>query len=76
MAGAVSAACDFKRQVVYPATLDIGVRVEEIGRRSFAISRALSSKHDELVAVASSVNAWVITRKADRSAAGGGQGGS
>ena len=30
-----SASCDFKRQVVYPATLDVGVRVEKIGRRSF-----------------------------------------
>jgi len=26
----VSTSCDFKREVVYPATLDIGVRVEEI----------------------------------------------
>jgi acyl-CoA thioester hydrolase len=26
----VSTSCDFKRQVVYPATLDVGVRVERI----------------------------------------------
>ena len=34
----VSASCDFKRQVVYPATLDVGLRVERIGRRSFEMS--------------------------------------
>ena len=56
----VSTACDFKREVVYPATLDIGVRVEEIGRRSFAMRYGLFLRGtSELVAVATSVNAWV-----------------
>ena len=31
----VSATCHFKRQVIFPATLDVGVRVGEIGHRSF-----------------------------------------
>ena len=56
----VSTACDFKRQVVYPATLDVGVRVEEIGRRSFAMKYGLFLRGtSEPVAVATSVNAWV-----------------
>ncbi len=56
----VSASCDFKRQVVYPATLDVGARVERIGRRSFELSFGIFlSGTDQLVASARSVNAWV-----------------
>jgi len=56
----VSASCDFKRQVVYPATLDVGARVEKIGRRSFEMSYGIFlSGTDQLVASARSVNAWV-----------------
>ncbi|MCI0389139.1 MAG: acyl-CoA thioesterase [Acidobacteria bacterium] len=56
----VSASCDFKRQVVYPATLDVGLRVERIGRRSFEMSYGIFIHGtDQLVASARSVNAWV-----------------
>lgn len=56
----VSTSCDFKRQVVYPATLDVGVRVERIGRRSFEMSYGIFAHGtDQLVASARSVNAWV-----------------
>ncbi|HEX2490706.1 MAG TPA: thioesterase family protein [Blastocatellia bacterium] len=56
----VSASCDFKRQVVYPATLDVGVRVERIGRRSFETSYGIFVHDtDQFVASARSVNAWV-----------------
>src|SRR5215510_8839613 len=56
----VSTSCDFKKQVVYPATIDVGVRVEAIGARSFRMGYGLfMSGADELVAAASSVNAWV-----------------
>jgi acyl-CoA thioester hydrolase len=56
----VSTSCDFKKQVVYPATIDVGVRVEEIGNRSFRMSYGLFLRGaDELVATATSVNAWV-----------------
>ena len=55
----VSAACDFKRQVVFPATVDIGVRVGDISRRSFHMYYGLF-RHgtDDLVATGSSVTAW------------------
>ena len=56
----VTTSCDFKQQVRYPATLDIGVRVEQIGQRSFELSYGMFRQGtDELVAVARSVNAWV-----------------
>jgi acyl-CoA thioester hydrolase len=56
----VSASCDFKRQVVYPATLDVGLRVERIGRRSFEMSYGIFVHGTEqLVASARSVNAWI-----------------
>jgi acyl-CoA thioester hydrolase len=55
----VSAACDFIRQVVYPATLDVGTRIDEITQRSFRMAYGLFRQGtDELVAVGSSVNAW------------------
>jgi len=56
----VHASCDFKRQVVYPATLDVGIRVETIGQRSFKMVYGIFL-HDteELAATASSVNAWI-----------------
>jgi acyl-CoA thioester hydrolase len=56
----VSATCDFKQQVVYPATLEVGVRVGEIGRRSLRMDYAIFRRGtDEVVAAGSSVNAWV-----------------
>jgi acyl-CoA thioester hydrolase len=56
----VTTTCDFKRQVVYPATLDVGLRVERIGARSFEIHYGLFLHGaDDLVAAARSVNAWI-----------------
>jgi len=55
----VSTSCDFKRQVVYPATLDVGARVERVGRRSFEMTYGIFVHDtDQLVASARSVNAW------------------
>jgi len=56
----VHASCDFKRQVVYPATLDIGIRVDRIGQRSVKLVYGIFCHDtDELSALATSVNAWV-----------------
>jgi acyl-CoA thioester hydrolase len=56
----VTTSCDFKRQVVYPAILDVGARIERIGRRSFETSYGIFVHDtDQLVASARSVNAWV-----------------
>lgn len=56
----VHASCDFKRQVVYPAILDVGIRVEKIGQRSVKLVYGIFFQGtDELSAVATSVNAWV-----------------
>jgi len=56
----VTTSCDFKQQVRYPTTLDIGVRLERVGQRSFELSYGMFRQGtDELVAVARSVNAWV-----------------
>ncbi len=56
----VSANCNFRRQVHYPATLDVGVRVTKIGRTSFVLDYAiLDHDSDEVVADASSVAVWV-----------------
>lgn len=56
----VSVTCDFKKQVVYPAVVDVGVRVENIGRRSVRLKYGLFIHGtDEIVAVASTVNAWI-----------------
>jgi acyl-CoA thioester hydrolase len=56
----VMTTCDFKRQVVYPATLDVGLRVERIGNRSFEMHYGLFLHGTEdLVATARSVNAWI-----------------
>jgi acyl-CoA thioester hydrolase len=55
----VHASCDFKQQVIYPATLDVGLRVERLGRRSFEMSYGIFLHGtDQLVAAARSVNAW------------------
>ncbi|MCW5969595.1 MAG: acyl-CoA thioesterase [Blastocatellales bacterium] len=56
----VTTTCDFRKQVVYPARLDVGVCVEEVGRRSFRMIYGIFFHGtDELAAAASSVNAWV-----------------
>lgn len=56
----VTTSCDFKREVKYPALLDVGVRVEHLSRRSFAMQYGMFfAGTEELAAVARSVNAWV-----------------
>jgi acyl-CoA thioester hydrolase len=56
----VHASCDFKRQVVYPAMLDIGLRVENIGQRSFKIVYGIFFHgSNEVSAEATSINAWI-----------------
>lgn len=55
----VHASCDFKRQVIYPAKLDVGIRVDRIGQRSFKMIYGLFFHGtDELAATATSINAW------------------
>jgi acyl-CoA thioester hydrolase len=56
----VHAACDFKREVKYPATLDVGVRVVTMTQRSFRMEYGMFFAGTEtLAAVAVSVNAWM-----------------
>ena len=55
----VHASCDFKKQVVYPARLEVGLRVEHISRRSFKMVYGIFFQGtEELAAIAASVNAW------------------
>jgi len=55
----VHTSCDFKRQVLYPAKLDVGLRVERISQRSFKMSYGIFFHGtDDLAAVAASINAW------------------
>lgn len=56
----VTATCNFRRQVHHPATLDVGVRASEIGRKSFTLEYVLIRREDdEIVADGSSVVVWV-----------------
>ncbi|MFN0087542.1 MAG: acyl-CoA thioesterase [Blastocatellia bacterium] len=56
----VHTACDFKREVKYPATLEIGVRIEAMTQRSFRMQYGMFPRGAETpVAVAISVNAWM-----------------
>jgi acyl-CoA thioester hydrolase len=55
----VHASGDFKKQVVYPAKLDVGLRVERISQRSFKMVYGLFFHgSEELAATATSINAW------------------
>lgn len=54
----VTATCNFLRQVHYPATVEVGVRVSAIGRSSFTLDY-LILRGDEVVADGSSVVVWV-----------------
>ena len=55
----VHASCDFKKQVVYPAKLDVGLRVERISQRSFKMAYGIFFHgSEELAATAVSINAW------------------
>ena len=56
----VTATCNFRRQVHYPATLDVGVRAVKIGRTSFPLEYGIFlAGTDDLVADGSSVVVWV-----------------
>jgi len=56
----VTTTANFKKQVRYPARLDIGVRLTRIGNRSIALAMAaFQEDSDVVVADATSVNAWV-----------------
>ncbi len=56
----VSATCNFRRQVVYPATLEVGARVSRIGTKSFTFQLEIYSQNsDETVADGTSVAVWV-----------------
>ncbi|RMH17785.1 MAG: acyl-CoA thioesterase [Acidobacteria bacterium] len=56
----VQASCNFRRQVHYPAALEVGVRTSKIGRSSFTLDYAIYRRDDgELVADGSSVVVWV-----------------
>ncbi len=56
----VTTTANFRRQVRYPARLEIGVRLTRIGNRSIALAMAAFNEGTEdIVADATSVNAWV-----------------
>jgi len=56
----VTATCNFKQQVHYPAALEVGARVSEIRNRSFTLEYEIYQQgSDELVADGSSVVVWV-----------------
>jgi acyl-CoA thioester hydrolase len=56
----VATSCEYKREVRYPATLDVGVRVTALSQRSFTMEYALFLQGtDDVAATARSVNAWV-----------------
>ncbi len=56
----VTATCNFRRQVHYPATLEVGVRAVKIGRTSFPLEYGIFLEGtDDLVADGSSVVVWV-----------------
>ena len=43
------ASCDFRRPVVYPAEISVGVRIGRIGRTSFVMEyEAVETKHPDL----------------------------
>jgi acyl-CoA thioester hydrolase len=56
----VTATCNFRRQVHYPATLEVGVRALKIGRTSFPLEYGIFLEGTgDLVADGSSVVVWV-----------------
>lgn len=60
----VSATCNFKRQLRYPAELEVGARVSDVRNRSFTFEYVLYLKGtEELVADGTSVVAWVDYRR-------------
>lgn len=58
--GLVSASCNFRKQVHYPATLEIGTRVTKIGNTSFQLQHAYFLEGEAtLMADAVSAVVWV-----------------
>lgn len=58
--GLVSANCNFRREVRYPATLEIGTRVKRIGNSSFTLHHVFFDKESgEAMADGESVVVWV-----------------
>ena len=56
----VTATCNFRRQVHYPATLEVGARTTKIGRTSFTLEYGIFLEGtDDVVADGSSVVVWV-----------------
>lgn len=56
----VTTTANFRRQVRYPARLEIGVRLTRVGNRSIALEmEAFQGGSADVVAQATSVNAWV-----------------
>ena len=56
----VTATCNFRRQVHYPAILEVGARTVKIGRTSFTLEYGIFfHSTEDLVADGSSVVVWV-----------------
>lgn len=56
----VSATCDFRSMLHYPAELEVGVRTSAIGRKSFTLEYLIvRADSGEIVADGSSVVVWV-----------------
>lgn len=58
--GLVAASLSFRKQVKYPADLEVGLRVSKVGTKSFTVEYAvLRAGEDEAVADGASVIVWV-----------------
>lgn len=58
--GLVSIKCDFRKQIHYPAQLEIGTRIAYIGNRSFHINQGIFLQGEgQLMAHGHSVMCWV-----------------
>jgi acyl-CoA thioester hydrolase len=56
----VSATCNFRQQVLYPATLEVGVRASRMGGKSFTLEFEIHTQEsDGPVADGTSVAVWV-----------------
>lgn len=56
----VTATCNFRQQVHYPAQLEVGVRASHVGRTSFTLEyEIVRAASDEVVADGSSVVVWI-----------------
>ena len=56
----VTATCNYRRELRYPATLDIGLTIAAVSARSFTFGYGIYPENDDiLIADGSSVAAWV-----------------